>query len=383
VSFNQTLQNTTGTWTNRVPLVFWDGYGLSGNYSGIITHASSLAEALAQQNIKPVIVGELGIKRHFPNVEMAEIPNRHPILRINRAKLIWSTVVGREVKRLASGRSHILHGLSNFNIPLEAPSAFQRRVLTVHDVIPLLDPAAVSMSYYLQFKAVISRAVNVADRIICVSNWTLQCLLTFFPHIEDKCLIIYNGIKEKSTALCEKDPSVAVEVLSVARYEKYKRLDMLVNICRKLPNNYTLNVVTDQRGRDFCERLGGDLIAKHRLCVYVGVSAQHLGELYRKSHVYLHPSLYEGFNIPAVEALVNGIPVVHCKGIGTEEFIGPEVGVSLSANDSVDHWIAAVHEAVEKLRSNLWSLQLRSAIEKLPTWSQNAAKTTSIYRELS
>lgn len=369
-----------GATTGDSPLVFWDGYGLGGVYSGVLTHAISLAEALGDEGIKPIIVGENGCKRHFPEMVIERV---QPSLgKLSRSKVLWSAMVNQVINRVVGDKIHIVHGLSNFNVPLNAPHSKQRRVLTIHDVIPFLDPSAVSMAYYLQFKAVLGRAVHVVDRIICVSNWTLQCLLTFFPHIEEKCIVIYNGINDKIKIDSAKSAGVAYEVLSIARYEKYKRLEMLIEISRGLPNNFSLNLVTDNRGRLVCEKLAGDLLENHKLCVYVGISREHLENLYRKSHVYLHPSLYEGFNIPAVEALIYGLPVVHCKGIGTEEIISSEVGVSLGPNENVGAWVDAVMEALQKLDTPRWKTELRSAVDKLPTWQQNAKKTKEIYMSL-
>lgn len=380
---NQLQKNPSrGAWVDQTPLIFWDGYGLGGGYSGVLTHATSLAEALKDEGVQPIIIGENSCQRHFPGLVVQSLQGNLAVQKMAKFKLFWSGFVDQTISHLVQEKPHIIHGLSNFNIPLNAPSSRQKRVLTIHDVIPFLDPGAVSMSYYLQFKAVLGRAVHVVDRIICVSNWTLQGLLTSFPHIEDKCTIIYNGVNDKGKINFDKSSSVAFEVLSIARYEKYKRLEMLIEISRNLPKHFSLNLVTDNKGRVVCEKLGADLMEKHKLCVYVGVSKDHLENLYQKSHVYLHPSLYEGFNIPAVEALIHGLPVVHCKGIGTEEIIGPEVGVSLDPKEKVGAWVDAVQEAVQKMAKEQWKLELMSAVDKLPTWQQNAKRTKEIYLSL-
>lgn len=364
------------------PLVFWDGFGLWGGYSGILTHALELFNELEKSGITPFILGDVGIERNFPMESLYLIRSPLRLMGVHKIKLIWPMIIEQNLLSLVGKKRHIVHGLSNFNIPLSAPKSNQKRVLTIHDVIPLLDPTVVSASYAIQFKIAISRAISVVDRIICVSNWTMQCLLSFYPEIEDRCLVIKNGINKSYGPNKKKYFDGSIELLCIARYEKYKRFSLLFEICSKLPQYYSLNVVTDLRGREFCEKNAAGLIASQRLNIHVGISSEKLQDLYNKSHVYIHPSLYEGFNIPAIEAVKNGLPVVYTKGTGTEEVVGSKLGVGMTSKSGADYWIEAIKECVKNLTDIQWRLSAQAALEDLPTWHQNAVETKKIYEEL-
>lgn len=372
-----------GVDTSRAPFVFWDGFGLSGTHSGILTHAVELHKELGVLGVDPMIVGETGLEYNFPRAEIRTIRRIFQSCGLTRIKLIWPYFVESLIDSLSYEKFHIVHGLSNFNVPLTRPKKCQKRILTVHDVIPLLDPKMVSTGYALQFKLAISRALDVVDQIICVSNWTLESLVSFFPHAVDRCTVIYNGVRKERKNTAPKSHDKSIEILSIGRFERYKRIDFLIEIIRRLPRSYSLNLVTDHKGLLFCNRNAQDLISTEQLKLYTALSKDQLDMLYGKSHIYLHPSLYEGFNIPAVEAAVNGLPVIFTKGLGTEEIIGSDLGISVDKNYGIDSWVDSVSFCAKHLENRDWKLNANMALKTLPTWQQNAALTLKIYQKIT
>lgn len=55
-----------------------------------------------------------------------------------------------------------------------------------------------------------------------------------------------------------------------------------------------------------------------------GVSDQRIVELYAEAEVAVVPSLYEGFSLPAAEAMACGVPVVATTGGALPEVVGPD-----------------------------------------------------------
>ncbi|HUB70309.1 MAG TPA: glycosyltransferase family 4 protein [Acidimicrobiales bacterium] len=68
------------------------------------------------------------------------------------------------------------------------------------------------------------------------------------------------------------------------------------------------------------DRLGLDNVVTFR----PGVSDAELVQLYREAMVVAVPSLYEGFSLPAVEAMACQVPVVACSGGALPEVLGPD-----------------------------------------------------------
>src|SRR5579875_321253 len=55
-----------------------------------------------------------------------------------------------------------------------------------------------------------------------------------------------------------------------------------------------------------------------------GVSDERMVELYRQAQVAVVPSLYEGFSLPAVEAMATGVPLVATTGGALPEVVGTD-----------------------------------------------------------
>jgi glycosyltransferase involved in cell wall biosynthesis len=56
------------------------------------------------------------------------------------------------------------------------------------------------------------------------------------------------------------------------------------------------------------------------------ISTDELAELYRSADVFVHPYRGEGFNMPVLEAMASGLPVITTAGGPTDEFCPPQAG---------------------------------------------------------
>src|SRR4029078_1974436 len=55
-----------------------------------------------------------------------------------------------------------------------------------------------------------------------------------------------------------------------------------------------------------------------------GVTTERIVELYAEAEVAVVPSLYEGFSLPAVEAMACGVPLVSTSGGALPEVVGTD-----------------------------------------------------------
>ena len=366
--------------------LYWDGYGLGAPNSGIFVHGYNLAKELCALGVEPHLIGDARTLAHFPFLVGSLIRPSMVTSWLPMNKLFWHNGVFRAIKAEsaeAGGKPIIVHGLSNFNIPPQKRGRW-RRVITIHDLIPLLAPTEVSKSQHLQARLLIPRAIKVADRIVCVSEWTKRTILEFMPEVADKVRVIRNGLTGRVLDFSpKKDLGDSVRILFVARFETYKGHELLVELMRKSNLDLKLAVITDARGLGFWKQVCPEEIVQGKISVRTGVYGPELTAAYRDADVYLSPSRYEGFCLPALEALCAGVPVVYRAGSGIDEVAGRIASVAVHDPSKVLDWDIAITEAVQLRKSRDFEVKLKGYLDSLPTWKEAASQLLSLYNELA
>jgi glycosyltransferase involved in cell wall biosynthesis len=115
-----------------------------------------------------------------------------------------------------------------------------------------------------------------------------------------------------------------------------------------------------------------------------GISDDELAALYGEAEVAVVPSLYEGFSLPAIEAMACGVAVVATTGGALPEVVGTdgETGLLVTPDDP-GALAAAIARLLDdpELRSRLGAAGRQRVISRF-TWGVTAAGTTACYRAL-
>ena len=115
-----------------------------------------------------------------------------------------------------------------------------------------------------------------------------------------------------------------------------------------------------------------------------GVTTEHIVELYAEAEVAVVPSLYEGFSLPAVEAMACGVPLVATTGGAVPEVVGRdnETGLLVPPGDP-DALATAILRALadQDLRSRVGAAGRTRVLEKF-TWRACAIGTVENYYAL-
>jgi glycosyltransferase involved in cell wall biosynthesis len=115
-----------------------------------------------------------------------------------------------------------------------------------------------------------------------------------------------------------------------------------------------------------------------------GVSDEGMVELYRQAQVAVVPSLYEGFSLPAVEAMACGVPLVATTGGALPEVVGESgrCGLLVPPDDSgaLAHAMGRVLDD-PALGARLGAAGRARALERF-SWRVTALSTAAEYREL-
>jgi len=131
-----------------------------------------------------------------------------------------------------------------------------------------------------------------------------------------------------------------------------------------------------------------DLIDSYGLAPHIefvsGVSDERIVELYAEAEMAVVPSLYEGFSLPAIEAMCTGTPLVATDGGALPEVTGTDGDTVLQcpAGDK-DALAAAIARGLDdaELRARIGAAGRQRVLDRW-TWKLCATQTVEQYREV-
>jgi glycosyltransferase involved in cell wall biosynthesis len=115
-----------------------------------------------------------------------------------------------------------------------------------------------------------------------------------------------------------------------------------------------------------------------------GVSDERIVELYAQSELAVVPSLYEGFSLPAIEAMATATPLVATSGGALPEVTGADGETVLRCKPGDPGSLAvAIRRGLDDpaLRQRIGDAGRRWVSERY-TWRQTAVRTVEQYREV-
>ncbi len=131
-----------------------------------------------------------------------------------------------------------------------------------------------------------------------------------------------------------------------------------------------------------------DLIEQFGLMPHIqfitGVTDERIVELYSEAELAVVPSLYEGFSLPAIEAMCSGTPLVATDGGALPEVTGVDgETVFRCRKGDADDLARAIRDALAnpELRAQVGEAGRRRVLERW-TWRRCAELTVEQYREV-
>ncbi len=115
-----------------------------------------------------------------------------------------------------------------------------------------------------------------------------------------------------------------------------------------------------------------------------GVPEQRIIELYSEAEVAVVPSLYEGFSLPAIEAMSCAVPLVATTGGALPEVVGTHNETALCVPPGDSEALAAMIAVAlddRELRDRIGAAGRQRVIDRW-TWRHTAVGTVEHYRAL-
>lgn len=292
--------------------------------------------------------------------------------------------------RLLGEPLDLLH-VPHFNVPLLYPRKF---LVTIHDLTPHLFPGPKMNSLWRRgmFQLVFRGALQRASRIIAVSRFTRDDLVSRFGTDAEKTSVIYEGVDERfgperrdaSRSFLRDRYGIERDfLLYVGVWREHKNLVGLLQAYRLLREKHRITQDLVLCGREnphypevisTLRRLGLDREVKRPGFI----PEEDLPHFYRAASLTVIPSFYEGFGLTGLESLACGTPVAASRAASLPEILGGAAAF-FDPQDSGD--MARVMFLL------LTDQQLRSALEvhRLEclgrfSWRTMAEETLLVYR---
>ncbi|MFE0702915.1 glycosyltransferase family 4 protein [Streptomyces sp. NPDC058872] len=270
-------------------------------------------------------------------------------------------------------------------------------VTTIHHPITVdrqleLDAAAdwkrrASVRRWYAFTGMQKRVARRLPSVLTVSGTSRQEIVDHLGVREDRIEVVHIGA---DTDLWSPDPSVAeVPGRIVTTSSADVPLKGLVHLIEALAKLRTENpdahlVVVGKRAEDgpvaqAMERYGLDGAVEF----VKGISDAELVDLVRSAQVSCVPSLYEGFSLPAAEAMATGTALVATTGGAIPEVAGADGETCLAVPPGDAGALAAALGRVlgdSALRARLGAAGRARVLDRF-TWARAAQGTAELYRE--
>jgi glycosyltransferase involved in cell wall biosynthesis len=366
-----------------------DGRGIYKTIDGIGRYSLNLIRSLASidQTNQYIIFKNKEIREKIvdvPNFQEIEIDFRHLSMR----SLIYLPLL---IKK---------YNLDVFHSPFFIAPLWgvKNLIVTVHDLMALTFPGFFGGRGYLKQKVAywyhrifVPLSIKKAKKIIAVSQSTKMDLINYLHIDSERISVIYEAVDDYF-----KKPHTADELgkfkknkglpanyfLYTGNMKPYKNINLMISALAILKNKGVLKhklLMAGRKDRFFPivykevkdKNLSDDVVFLDY------VSDEELPLLIKCADIFIFPSLYEGFGLPALEAMSLGVPTIVSNASSLPEVVS-DGAIIIDSHDPQDLAQAVVSLLKdEDLRKNLSKRGIERS--KVFSWRKAAEETLEVY----
>jgi glycosyltransferase involved in cell wall biosynthesis len=269
-------------------------------------------------------------------------------------------------------------------------------VVSVHDVSFLEHPEYFTRDRAWQLQWTVRRTVKRAAKILTGSEFSRNAILKVYGDLaEDKVVVVPNAAASEFRPISREAATVTVRerfrigapfVLSVGDLQPRKNQIGLIKAFARLVRAYPQlkqNLVLVGKETWFADRVreaARESGIGERIQFFGFVSDSDLLQFYNACDVFVFPSFYEGFGLPALEAMACGRAVICSNTSALPEVV--DGAAFLFDPYSLD-------EIVRALADLLLDAELRTRMERLGlqraahfSWQKTAERTLDVFHEV-
>lgn len=262
------------------------------------------------------------------------------------------------------------------------------RPLVAHVHATEIDRTAGNPNQYIYERE--REGVDLADRVIAVSDFTKRVLVNHYGASERKIDVVHNGIDPGLYDICSEYPMGIAKlkkkgyklVLFVGRITIMKGADYLIHAARKVLDHdpkvmFVIVGSGDMEGQIM--RLAAELGISNKVLFPGFLRGRELSALYSAADLFVMPSVAEPFGLTSLEALIHGTPVLISKQSGASEVLQNALKTDFWDTDDMADKILSVVK-YKSLKNELVSNGRRDAYHC--SWDNAAKKCVGIYNSL-
>jgi glycosyltransferase involved in cell wall biosynthesis len=362
-----------------------DAHAIGRHLTGNEVYVRSLLNAFGAQNLDCDFIAYVSgedARQHIPRRIPTRSVSANPFLRLGLD-------LSRKVRQ---DRPDLLH--VQYTAPIACPVPV---VVSVHDVSFLEHPEYFIRSRARQLQWTVARTVRRAAKILTGSEFSRKAILKVYGDLEeDKVVVVPNAAaaefrpvsrESAAAAVRERFKTAAPFILSVGDIQPRKNHIGLIRAFAKFVRaNPQLKHHLVLAGKEtwFTDRVREAVRASgvgDRIVFTGFVSDDDLLQLYNACDLFVFPSFYEGFGLPALEAMACGRAVVCSSATALPEVVD---GAAILFDPY------AVDEMVRAFTDLLLDGELKARMERLGlqraahfSWQKTAQQTLEVFHEVA
>jgi len=244
-----------------------------------------------------------------------------------------------------------------------------------------------SKARWYAFTKMQTRVASRMSRVITVSKNSFEDIHTDHQVPRERMHVVPVGVDQELFRPLSHVARIPGRLITTASADvTMKGLKYLLEALAKLRTEREVSLVVIGRKKEggvsarTIDELGlGDCVE-----FVTGVPEERIIELYSQAEVAVVPSLYEGFSLPAIEAMSCGVPLVSTTGGALPEVVGADNDTALLVPPGDSEALAArIATALDdpELRARVGAAGRQRVIDRW-TWRHTAVGTVEHYRAL-
>lgn len=320
-------------------------------------------------------------KKHNVQLSLLKIPG-------NIKRFFWNQFRTPNIEYFLKS-INIFHSSDPFLPPLHTAKG----IITIHDLVYKKYPHLLQKEV-LKWDSHIIKSIQRANAIITPSNQSRNDIIEFFPSAADKINVVHFPIEPIFTNIPDPNYDSFIKskynldnpfILFVGTIEPRKNIVNLIKafemfqLKHKSPPQLVICGKPGWMYEDIFKTMKGpSVVGKIRYFNYL--PEKELASLYRLAHIFVFPSVYEGYGFPVLEAMASGTPVITSNTSSLKEIA--EGAAILVDPTSIDEFADSMIKLSENdsLRNEL----SRKGLERIKLFNSATAaeQVLNIYKQL-